>query len=62
MVDIEYVKKNDELMVLSATGKVIWIESNQVSSMGRSTRGVKIMGLESDDYLVAVAKPPLLEE
>jgi len=62
VVDIEYVKKNDELMVLSATGKVIWIESNQVSSMGRSTKGVKIMGLESDDYVVAVAKPPLLEE
>jgi len=58
VVDIEYLKKEDELMILSASGKVIWIETSNIPLLGRSARGVKIMSIDEGDSVVAVSKFP----
>lgn len=58
VVDIEYLKKEDELMILSASGKVIWIETSNIPLLGRSARGVKIMSIDEGDTVVAVSKFP----
>jgi DNA gyrase subunit A len=45
-----------ELMLINASGLVIRVTVNDISSMGRNTQGVKIMHLEKKDRIVAVAR------
>ncbi len=43
-------------MLITQEGKIIRIGVQGVRSSGRSTQGVKLMDLEGDDRLVAVAR------
>ncbi|HHW12215.1 MAG TPA: DNA gyrase subunit A [Firmicutes bacterium] len=45
-----------ELMLINASGLVIRVNVSDISSMGRNTQGVKLMQLEGDDRIVAVAR------
>lgn len=45
-----------ELMLINASGLVIRVTVSEISAMGRNTQGVKIMHLEGDDRIVAVAR------
>jgi DNA gyrase subunit A len=45
-----------ELMLINASGLIIRVTVNGISSMGRNTQGVKIMHVEEDDRVVAVAR------
>ena len=43
-------------MLINASGMVIRVTVSDISAMGRNTQGVKLMHLEEDDRIVAVAR------
>lgn len=45
-----------ELMLINASGLIIRVTVNGISSIGRNTQGVKIMHVEEADRVVAVAR------
>ena len=62
VIDIEHLIANEELLIISASGKIIRIETDKIPILNRGSRGVKLMSLEVDDYITAVAKISLTEE
>ena len=74
MVGVRQVDGDDDVVLISREGKLIRIGAASVSVIGRATQGVKVMDLEGDDILVALAEvterdaggegddPPLLLE
>ena len=53
------VDDTSELMVISQFGKMIRIDTKTIRAAGRSTQGVKLLNLESDDKVAAaVVIPP----
>jgi DNA gyrase subunit A len=56
VVSTHQVTDNDELMIMSSEGKIIRIRLADISVIGRHTQGVKLIGLESSEKVVAVAK------
>ena len=45
-----------ELMIVSESGSVIRVRSNDISRLGRSTQGVKVMNVSEGDRVTAVAR------
>ncbi len=62
VVGIVSVSDQDELLMMTARGKIQRIAAADVSIIGRNTQGVKIMSLDEDDTLVAVKRVPMEEE
>ena len=62
VVGIVSVSDQDELLMMTARGKIQRIAASDVSIIGRNTQGVKIMSLDEDDTLVAVKRVPMEEE
>lgn len=58
VVSIVRVRDDDELLMITARGKIQRIPAADVSVVGRNTQGVKIMTLEEGDTLVAVKRVP----
>ncbi len=56
VIGAKQVRPEDGLMLITQEGKIIRINVDGVRVSGRSTQGVKLMDLEGDDRLVAVAK------
>jgi DNA gyrase subunit A len=56
VVGISAVEESDEVMLMSQKGLALRTPASQISSVGRATQGVRLMKLEPDDKLVAVAK------
>ena len=53
------VDETSELMVISQSGKMIRIDTKTIRAAGRSTQGVRLLNLESDDKVAAaVIIPP----
>ncbi|MBN1910921.1 MAG: DNA gyrase subunit A [Pirellulales bacterium] len=52
------VTDEDELLMITARGKLQRIAAAEVSTVGRNTQGVRIMNLDEDDSLVAVKRVP----
>ena len=52
------IHEEDELLMITARGKIQRIAAAEVSSLGRNTQGVRIMNLGEDDALVAVKRVP----
>ncbi len=56
-------KEQNDVMMISNDGVVIRMEANGISSMGRSTGGVKVMRLDNEDIdIAAIAKVNKEEE
>ena len=62
VVGIVAVSDADELLMMTAHGKIQRIAASDMSIIGRNTQGVKIMSLDDDDTLVAVKRVPKEEE
>jgi DNA gyrase subunit A len=62
VIGAKHVSEQDGLMLITQEGKIIRINVEGVRKSGRSTMGVKLMDLGSDDRLVAVAKLAEREE
>ena len=58
VIGIVRVCDGDELLMMTARGKIQRIPSGDISIIGRNTQGVKIMSLDDDDTLVAVKRVP----
>ena len=55
---INLVDDTTELMVISQFGKIIRIDTKQVRAAGRSTSGVKLLDLDTDDKVAAAMTIP----
>jgi DNA gyrase subunit A len=62
VVGIVGVSDADELLMMTAHGKLQRIAASDVSIIGRNTQGVTIMSLDDDDTLIAVKRVPQDEE
>jgi DNA gyrase subunit A len=62
VVGIARVDDRDELLMMTARGKLQRIKASDVSTIGRNTQGVRIMSLEEGDTLVAVVRVPPEED
>ena len=55
VVGIKAVKDSDDIIMITSEGIVIRIAATDVSSIGRSTKGVRLMRLSDDVKVVSVA-------
>ncbi len=56
VVSVMQVGDGEHLMMISASGKIIRIEVEHVSVIGRNTQGVRLVDLADDDRLIAVSR------
>lgn len=54
VVSVRKVGEEDELMLISNSGKIIRIKVKSIRQTGRATQGVKVMELKEDDRVAAV--------
>ncbi|HLQ47002.1 MAG TPA: DNA gyrase C-terminal beta-propeller domain-containing protein, partial [Planctomycetaceae bacterium] len=57
-VDIVAVTDADEVLMVTASGKIQRLRAADISIIGRNTQGVRIIRLEDDDTLVSMARIP----
>ena len=57
-VDIVAVTDADEVLMVTASGKIQRLRAGDISVIGRNTQGVRIIRLEDDDKLVSMACIP----
>lgn len=62
VISIVRVNEDDELLMMTARGKIQRIAAREVRLTGRNTKGVRIMSLDEDDTLAAVVRVPKEEE
>jgi len=62
IADAILVKKNDNIIVLSAKGNSIKSKVNYISEQGFYTKGVKIVNLQENDYVVSITRSSEEEE
>jgi DNA gyrase subunit A len=62
IVGAEIIEKEDDVMIISKDGVIIRMSASEVSTMGRDTQGVKVMKLNENDKVVALAKIVFEEE
>jgi DNA gyrase subunit A len=58
VVDIVRVDDTDELMMMTARGKIQRVKVSDFNPIGRNTQGVRIMTLDEGDTLTAVVRVP----
>jgi len=58
VVSIVRVDDDDELLMMTARGKIQRIKASDMSVIGRNTQGVRIMGMDEGDTLTAVVRVP----
>jgi DNA gyrase subunit A len=56
VVGVRYVTPDEGLMLITQEGMIIRLNVSGVREVGRSAQGVKLMNLDSEDCIVAVAK------
>ncbi|MGD9181292.1 MAG: DNA gyrase subunit A [Desulfobacterales bacterium] len=62
VVGILLVEEDDDLMLMTNTGKVIRMQVNSISVISRNTQGVKLMGMDADERVVGAARLAEKEE
>jgi DNA gyrase subunit A len=61
VIGIVPVKNEDELMMMTARGKIQRVKVSDFNPIGRNTQGVRIMSLEEGDMLAAIVRVPTEE-
>ena len=56
LVGATLVSEDDEVMVINSNGVIIRIRADEVSTLGRTTQGVKVMKVEKGNRIVSFAK------
>lgn len=62
VVGIKMVRQEDDVMLITAEGIIIRMAVQDISQMGRSTKGVTLIRLEENDTVVALARVAQKEE
>ena len=58
VVGIVRVDDTDEVLMMTARGKIQRIAAREISIIGRNTQGVRVMSLDEEDKLVALVRVP----
>lgn len=61
VIGIVPVRDEDELMMMTARGKIQRVKVSDFNPIGRNTQGVRIMSLEEGDTLAAIVRVPAEE-
>nr|WP_261342762.1 DNA gyrase subunit A [Posidoniimonas polymericola] len=61
VIGITRVMDDDELLMMTARGKIQRIKASDIGVIGRNTQGVRIMGLDDGDSLTAIVRVPAEE-
>ena len=56
LAGVKVIGPQHEIMIVSAEGVVIRVRANDISKLGRSTQGVRIMDVADGDRVMAVAR------
>lgn len=56
LISVHHTSGEDDIIMASSTGKCIRFNEKQVRKLGRDTKGVKSMDLESGEYIVDMSK------
>jgi DNA gyrase subunit A len=56
VIGIAQLTKEDEVMLITRNGKLIRFNLSKLRNLGRLTQGVRLIHLESDEQVVAIAK------
>ena len=59
VIGIVRIREGDELLMMTARGKIQRIPAGDVHIIGRNTQGVRFMSLDEEDTLVAVKRVPM---
>ena len=58
VIDIIAVADDDEVIMITARGKIQRVHASDISQIGRNTQGVRIIRLDEEDTLVSLARIP----
>jgi DNA gyrase subunit A len=58
VIGVTAVRDDDELLMMTARGKIQRIAAGEISVIGRNTQGVRIMSLDEEDSLAAIVRVP----
>jgi DNA gyrase subunit A len=56
VVGVLQVTNDDEIILIAGSGKLIRLKASNISIIGRSTQGVRLINLAADDKVVSVAR------
>ena len=59
---IRAVRDSDSLMFITANGMLVRISASDISTIGRNTKGVRVVNLKDGDRLIAAARVEGIEE
>lgn len=62
LIAIKEVTDNDNLMIITKSGVTIRMDASDISVLGRATQGVRLIRVDSDDEIGAVAITEKVEE
>jgi DNA gyrase subunit A len=62
VVGMKQVTNEDNLMIITSTGKIIRIAVAKISVIGRNTQGVRLINIDKDEKVVGVARLAEKEE
>ena len=62
VTDIRAVRDGDSLMFITANGMLVRISANNIRTIGRNTKGVRVVNLIDGDRLIAAAKVEGIDE
>ncbi len=62
VIGIVPVDETDELMMMTARGKIQRVKVSDFNTIGRNTQGVRIMSLDEGDTLTAVVRVPVEDD
>jgi DNA gyrase subunit A len=58
VIDILAVADDDEVLMVTAAGKIQRVRASDISQVGRNTQGVRIIRLDEGDKLASLARIP----
>ncbi len=58
LINLKQVGDDDDIMLIGDNGQIIRIDSNEINTIGRNTKGVRVMRLRDDTKIVSVAITP----
>ena len=58
VIGIIRVADDDEVLMMTARGKIQRVAAREIGVIGRNTQGVRIMTLDDDDVLAAIVRVP----
>ena len=62
VADIRAVRDSDSLMFITANGMLVRISAGDIRTIGRNTKGVRVVNLKDGDRLIAAAKVEGVED